>query len=105
MDGDEYVINGQKAAWVSNGNIAAYASLFLNVDSSKGQEGGGIAVVPLDLPGVTKGKPLEKIGQRDLNQGEIFFDNVRIPKSMMIVQEPAAYKCFPARLILPMTKP
>jgi len=90
-DGDEYVINGQKAAWVSNGTIAAYASLFLNLDSSKGQEGGGIAVVPLNLPGVTRGKPLEKIGQRDLNQGEIFFDNVRIPKSMMIVQDPATY--------------
>ena len=91
LDGDEYVLNGQKAAWVSNGTIAGYASLFVNVDSSKGQEGGGVAVAPLNLPGVSRGKPLEKIGQRDLNQGEIFFDNVRIPKSMMIVQDPAAY--------------
>ena len=85
------MINGQKATWVSNGTIAAYAALFLNLDSSKGQEGGGIAVVPLSLPGVSRGKPLEKLGQRDLNQGEIFFDNVRIPKSMMIVLDPATY--------------
>jgi len=43
-----------------------------------------ICIVPLDLPGVTKGKPLNKLGQRDLNQGEIFFDNVRIPQSHVI---------------------
>jgi len=92
LDGDEYVINGQKAAWVSNGTIASHATLFLTLDPSKGQEGGGIAVMPLDLPGVSRGKPLEKLGQRDLNQGEIFFDNVRIPKSMMICQDPNMYK-------------
>lgn len=91
LDGDEYVINGQKAAWVSNGTFASHSSLFLTLDASKGQEGGGIAAIPLDLPGVSRGKPLEKIGQRDLNQGEIFFDNVRVPKSMMVVQDPATY--------------
>ncbi|HQI71682.1 MAG TPA: acyl-CoA dehydrogenase, partial [Smithella sp.] len=30
--------------------------------------------------GVSRGKTLEKIGQRDLPQGEIFFDDVRVPK-------------------------
>jgi len=91
LRGDEYVLNGQKAAWVSNGTLAGYASLFLCLDPSKGQAGGGVAVVPLNLPGVSRGKPLDKIGQRDLNQGEIFFDNVRIPKSMMVVADPAMY--------------
>jgi alkylation response protein AidB-like acyl-CoA dehydrogenase len=52
--------------------------------------GGGVALVPLNLPGVSKGAPLNKIGQRALNQGEIFFDNVRIPKSYMLVP-PEAY--------------
>jgi alkylation response protein AidB-like acyl-CoA dehydrogenase len=42
-------------------------------------------VVPLDLPGVSRGKPLDKLGQRGLNQGEIFFDNVRIPRHYMVV--------------------
>jgi len=62
-DGDEWVINGQKAAWVSNGTIATHA---------------------------LRGKPLNKLGQRALNQGEIFFDDVRIPKHYMLVQ-PAMY--------------
>jgi alkylation response protein AidB-like acyl-CoA dehydrogenase len=89
-DGDEYILNGQKSAWVSNGTIATHALAFLGVDRSRGMAGGGVAIVPLNLPGVSKGAPLNKIGQRALNQGEIFFDNVRIPKSYMLVP-PEAY--------------
>jgi len=90
LDGDEYVINGQKAAWVSNGTIATHACTFLSVDAGQGTAGGGVAIIPLNLPGVSRGKPLNKLGQRGLNQGEIFFDNVRLPKHCMVVQ-PAGY--------------
>ena len=84
-DGDEWVIRGQKAAWVSNGTIATVAALFCTIDPSQGFKGGGIALVPLDLPGVSRGAPLDKLGQRALNQGEIFFDEVRIPAEYMVV--------------------
>lgn len=84
QEGDEWIINGQKAAWVSGGTIANYALLFAEIDPSKGMSGGGVFFCPLDIPGVTKGKPLEKMGQRDLNQGEIFFDNARIPKDYLL---------------------
>jgi alkylation response protein AidB-like acyl-CoA dehydrogenase len=89
-DGDEWVINGQKSSWVSNGTIATHALTFLCVDPSLGMAGSGVAFVPLNLPGVSKGRPLNKLGQRALNQGEIFFDNVRIPRGYMLVQ-PAGY--------------
>ncbi|MCZ7525653.1 MAG: acyl-CoA dehydrogenase family protein [Acidimicrobiia bacterium] len=85
-DGDDFVISGQKSAWVSNGTIATAAVLFCTIDSDKGFGHGGVALVPLDLPGVSKGKPLDKLGQRALNQGEIMFDDVRIPGSHMIVR-------------------
>lgn len=84
-DGDDYIIRGQKSAWVSNGTIANVAALFCTIEPDQGFKGGGVAVVPLDLPGVTKGKPLNKLGQRALNQGEIFFDDVRIPAEYMVV--------------------
>ena len=84
-DGDEFVINGQKSAWVSNGTIATATSLFCAVDMGDGNLGVGSFLVPLDVPGVTKGKPLDKIGQRALNQGEIFFEDVHIPASYMVV--------------------
>lgn len=89
-DGDDWIISGQKSAWVSNGTIATHACTFLTIDPSRGMDGGGVAVIPLNLPGVSKSPPLRKLGQRDLNQGEIFFDNVRIPKHYMLV-EPDTY--------------
>jgi len=85
-DGDEWVINGQKSAWVSNGTIATHTLAFLCVEPSMGMAGTGVAVIPLDLPGVSRGKPLDKLGQRALNQGEIFFDNVRIPRHYMLAE-------------------
>lgn len=82
-DGDSYVISGQKAAWVSNGSIADVAVLFCTVDRDQGFAGGGVFCVPLDLPGVERGRPLDKLGQRSLNQGELFFNEVRVPASYM----------------------
>ena len=89
LKGEEYIINGQKSAWVSNGTIATHASLHVSLDLRKGMEGTGLAAIRLDLPGISRGKPLDKIGQRPLNQGEIFFDDVRMPKSWMVIPDPA----------------
>jgi nitroreductase/NAD-dependent dihydropyrimidine dehydrogenase PreA subunit len=91
LDGDDYVINGQKSSWVSNGSFASHAALWLTLDPSQGLQAGGIAVIPLDLPGITRGAPLNKLGQRALNQGEIFFNNVRVPKHMMIASDPRTF--------------
>ena len=86
-DGDDYVIKGQKSSWVSNGPIATVAALYCTIQGDRGFQGGGVAVLPLDLPGVSKGQPLDKLGQRALVQGEIFFDEVRIPKDFMVVDQ------------------
>jgi len=85
LDGDHWVINGQKSAWVSNGTIATHAMLHASIDGTEDQRDAAIFFVPLNLRGVSKGKPLDKIGQRDLNQGEIYFDDVRVPRNYMLV--------------------
>jgi len=92
-DGDSYVITGQKAAWVSNGNIADAAALFCAIDGGQGIEGVGALLVPLDDRAVSRGRPLDKIGQRPLNQGELFFDGVRVPADHLVVP-PQAYSLF-----------
>jgi alkylation response protein AidB-like acyl-CoA dehydrogenase len=86
-DGDEYVIRGQKSSWVSAAPIATVMALYCTIGGDRGFEGGGVAVVPLDLPGISKGKPLNKIGQRSMPQGEVFFDEVRIPADFMIFDQ------------------
>lgn len=83
--GDDFVISGQKSSWVSNGTIATHAVVHLTLDPARGMAGGGIAFVPLDGKGVSRGAPLDKLGQRSLNQGAMTFDNVRIPKRYVVV--------------------
>ncbi len=78
LKGDKVVLNGQKSAWVSNGVTADFCSLFTTFDRGQGREGINI-YVSLNQPGVTRGKPLDKMGQRAVPQGEIFFDNVEVP--------------------------
>lgn len=85
LDGDDYVINGQKAAWVSAGPLANHILLMCQIDPSKGHAGSGIFIFSLDRPGVSLGKPLNKLGARDLCQGEVYFDNVRVPQKYLIV--------------------
>ena len=88
--GDEYILSGQKSAWVSDGTIATHASLHVSLDPEQGMHGSGICIVPLDLPGISKGKPLNKMGQRALNQGEIFFDEVKIRAKYMVGSHPTS---------------
>ena len=82
--GDRWVLNGQKSAWVSVSPVATHAGLFCGIDSSKGMSGGGLFVIDLSTPGISKGTPLNKLGQRDMPQGEIFFDNAEIPEENLI---------------------
>ena len=95
--GDEIVINGQSSAWVSNGAVAEVALAFMCADygggffGENGQPHGVAVIVPLDLAGVSKGKPLEKIGQRALPQGEIYFDNVRVPRRFAVAERDEFY--------------
>jgi alkylation response protein AidB-like acyl-CoA dehydrogenase len=84
--GDHWVLNGQKAAWVSNAPIATHAMLNVQLGPEPGLERSGVCLLPLDLPGVSRGPALQKHGVRSLPQGELFFDDVRIPRRYMMVE-------------------
>jgi alkylation response protein AidB-like acyl-CoA dehydrogenase len=100
-----YSISGQKSAWVSNGTIATHALAFVTASPEAGPAGGVVALIPLGGPGVSRGKPLNKLGQRALNQGEIFFEEMALPEEYVLVPEVAyargkgatCYALFPAQ--------
>ena len=89
-DGDDYVISGQKSGWVSLGSIADVIALFCTVDQGRGHSGGGVFAVPSDLPGLERPRPTDKLGQRSLNQGELVFNDVRVPADYLVIG-PDAY--------------
>ena len=84
VEGEHYTVNGQKAAWISNGTIATHALCSVTVEPSKAMSAHELLLIPLDLPGVSRGEPLSKLGQRALNQGSISFQEVRIPRSFAL---------------------
>jgi alkylation response protein AidB-like acyl-CoA dehydrogenase len=94
---DEIVINGQCSAWVSNGSVAQVALGYIGADygngrfEADGRPNGLAVIIPLDLPGVTRGRPLDKIGKRALPQGEIYFDNVKVPKRFAVALQDEYY--------------
>ncbi len=79
IEGDKIIVNGQKAAWVSGAMTAEVCALYCHYEEGGQTRPGVSLIVPLDLPGVSRGKPLDKIGFRGLNQGELYFDNVEVP--------------------------
>lgn len=91
IEQDQIVINGQKSAWVSGGVTAQVCALYCHVEVNGQIQPGAVVIVPLDSEGVSKGKPLDKIGFRGLNQGELYFDSVIVPKNHLLVG-PEGYK-------------
>lgn len=90
-DGDDYVLNGQKA-WIS---LADYADQFLviaRLTETTAKAPFAAFIVNRNLQGFSS-KPLKgKLGVRAGNTGEIFFDNVRVPKDCMLGQEGDGFK-------------
>src|ERR671914_145236 len=61
--GDDYVLNGAKT-FITNAGQASWTVVFAKTDPSKGHRGISAFVVPMDAPGVTIEKHLDKMGQR-----------------------------------------
>lgn len=96
--GDKIVVNGTKAAWVSGALTAQVCALYCHVDDHGTARPGVSLIVPLDLPGVSRGKPLDKMGVRGMNQGELYFDNVEVPAANLLAG-PDTYQDFVYRTL------
>ncbi len=79
-----WVIEGAKSSFVSNGSIADLFLVFACTDPDKGICGSGVYLVPHDET-VHRGKALDKLGMRALNQGEVFFDQTHISQDHQIM--------------------
>lgn len=89
--GESWVINGTKSNFVSNGGIAKDYIVFACIDKSLGIRGSGAFIIPGNSPGVTRGKAVDRIGLRALNQAPIYFDDVEVPENHLIFPQGDAY--------------
>jgi acyl-CoA dehydrogenase len=98
FEGNQVIIDGQKSAWVSGAMTAEVAVLYTHLEQNGETDAQIAVIVDMDSPGVSRGKPLEKMGLRGMNQGEIFFDNVKVPASHVIAG-PENYNDFLSRTL------
>ena len=81
-DGDDWVINGQKI-WTTMAQQANRIFLLVRTDKTvKKQNGISFLLVPMDSPGITV-RPIDNIGGYS-EFAEVFFDNVRVPRTAMV---------------------
>jgi alkylation response protein AidB-like acyl-CoA dehydrogenase len=82
LDGDEYVINGQKI-WTTLAQDANWIFVLVRTDkTAKKQEGISFLLVPMDSPGITV-RPIVTLDLHD-EFCETFFDNVRVPAANLV---------------------
>ena len=82
LDGDEWVINGTKS-FVSNLGTADFYFITLRTDSDR-YRGISTIVVEKDTPGMIMGKRVNLISNRAISNGELIFENCRVPKENLI---------------------
>jgi alkylation response protein AidB-like acyl-CoA dehydrogenase len=82
LDGDEWVINGQKV-WTTQAQHADYCFLLARTDPSVAKHAGiSYLLVPMDQPGVSV-RPIEQVdGSGEFN--EVFFSDARCPKDNVV---------------------
>jgi acyl-CoA dehydrogenase len=82
-DGDDYLISGSKT-FITNGQNAGVVVLATKTDPKAGAKGTTLFTVDTTLPGFKRGRNLEKAGLQSADTSELFFDNVRVPKSEIL---------------------
>jgi alkylation response protein AidB-like acyl-CoA dehydrogenase len=91
-DGDEWVINGRKQ-FISNGYDAGLYVVYANTDPKVGMlQGTSSFLVPRDTPGLIVARCNETLGCRFMNNGELVFENLRIPGDHMLADGDALSK-------------
>lgn len=76
-DGDDWVINGSKT-FITNGYQADLVIVATRTDPSKGAKGITLFVLEEGMPGFSRGRKLDKVGQEESDTAELFFENVRV---------------------------
>lgn len=91
LDGDHYVLNGQKT-WISLCDVADHFIVFAYTDKSKKHHGISAFIVERSLDGFSSKAIKGKYGIKSGNTGELFFDNMRVPKENLLGKEGAGFK-------------
>ena len=87
-DGDDYIINGSKV-FITNGYMCDVVIVVAITNPSAKSPAHGISLFLVEegMPGFRKGQKLQKMGMKAQDTAELFFEDVRVPKSALLGKE------------------
>lgn len=85
-DGADYVVNGQKV-FITSGHAADLLVLACRTNDQPGAKGVSLLLVETDRPGFHRGRKLDKIGCKAQDTAELFFSDLRVPRSNLLGEE------------------
>lgn len=89
LDGDSYVLNGEKT-WISNGGIADFYCVFARTNEAPGARGITAFVVDADTPGLSIPKRIDVIAPHPL--ATLRFENCRVPIAQRLGEAGQGFK-------------
>lgn len=95
--GSGYVINGAKT-FISNGQNSDLIIVVAKTDPLARGKGISLFLVEASRPGVRRGRKLEKMGGREQDTSELFFDDVEIPVSARLGAEGEGFRILMSEL-------
>ncbi|MGW0159117.1 acyl-CoA dehydrogenase family protein [Mycobacterium sp. NPDC003323] len=85
-DGDDWIINGSKT-FISAGINSDLVVVVARTDPEAGHKGFSLLVVERDMPGFSRGRKLDKMGQHAADTAELHFEDVRVPAANLLGKE------------------
>jgi hypothetical protein len=91
-DGKDWIINGRKQ-FISNGYDAGLYVVYANTNPKVGMlQGTSSFLVPRDTPGLSVARCNETLGCRFMNNGELVFEDMRVPEDHLLAEGDALAK-------------
>jgi alkylation response protein AidB-like acyl-CoA dehydrogenase len=87
LEGDQWVVNGHKL-WPSAFREAKWFRVVCRVEGEEYPRNIAQIFVPADAPGVSTSKPYPKMGASLDTNGDIWFNDVRVPKDYRAQEDP-----------------
>jgi acyl-CoA dehydrogenase len=81
--GDHWILNGSKT-FITNGWHADLVIVVAKTDPDAGAKGTSLLLIERGMPGFEKGRRLKKAGMKAQDTSELFFDNVKVPKTHLL---------------------
>jgi len=82
-DDDHWVVNGSKT-WITWATVGDIGTVFLYTNRNQKYKGMSCLIIDLNSPGVTKLPLPDKMGLHACPTGQLFFENVRVPKGNIL---------------------